>query len=206
MVRMLLVAMATLSATPTMAQVSKERLCKAIADTPSIAVPPRDRAFFEDHCFCGEDHCKYFRVTRALQEFRLARAERLMEVVRCQFEVRNAVAEEMGLELTSDGYLKDEHLALQVLQLCGERRSAQGVMTELRQRRRETEKRLPGIRTRIVDACRAFEACMDSSDENEETCLGPGGLRQTYVAACDEFKALIGTEPMLDEACSWVAP
>ncbi len=39
--------------------ISDDRLCQAIGNTPNDAVPPQDRAFFEDNCFCYRGDCAY---------------------------------------------------------------------------------------------------------------------------------------------------
>lgn len=88
--RTLAALLLVVSASTAHAQISNDRLCQAIGDTPKIAVPPRDRAFFEDHCTCLDDECVY---TGG------ARYKRLVAVVNCQAEVHKRISKALRREV-----------------------------------------------------------------------------------------------------------
>ena len=79
-----------LVAVPVSTQVSNDRLCRAIGDTPNVAVPPRDRAFFQDHCECLIGECAYHGGTRHRQ---------LVAAVKCKTHVNGAAEKELGHEI-----------------------------------------------------------------------------------------------------------
>jgi len=64
--------------------ISNDRLCRAIGDTPRVAIPARDRAFFEDRCVCLGDEC----ADRAS-----AAGRHLLDAMRCTVKVRSRLEE-----------------------------------------------------------------------------------------------------------------
>jgi hypothetical protein len=52
MLRALVTACLLVAATATSAETKDDRLCRAIGETKTVALQPRDRIFFEDNCEC----------------------------------------------------------------------------------------------------------------------------------------------------------
>ncbi len=92
MTRFVIVAaiLTSLASGPQAAEVSYDRLCRAIGDTPNVAIPPRDRAFFEDHCECLIGECAYKGGTRHRQ---------LLAAVKCKIHVNEAATRELGYKV-----------------------------------------------------------------------------------------------------------
>jgi hypothetical protein len=76
---------------PALGQISNDRLCRAIGATPNVAVPPRDRAFFEDNCDCINDECAFKGS---------ARHKQLVAAWKCEGAARELIAKELGRELS----------------------------------------------------------------------------------------------------------
>lgn len=123
MVKVILALVVVLLAVPAHGQISNDRLCKAIGDTPNVAVPPRDRAFFQDHCECLIGECVYKGGARYRQ---------LMTVVKCKVEVKKAVPKMLGRDIDSRDPLGPfDDFGIIAEALCMKEYSGQKVMKKL---------------------------------------------------------------------------
>jgi len=113
-----------LVALPATAEVSNDRLCRAIGDTPNVAVPPRDRAFFQDHCACLIGECAYKGGTRHRQ---------LVAAVKCKTYVNGAAEKELGHEIgATDAVGGIEDFRVVVEGFCLRDRSGSKVLATVR--------------------------------------------------------------------------
>jgi hypothetical protein len=210
--RTLLVLLAFLSAAPATAQLTKDRLCQAISETPNVAVPPRDRAFFQDHCACFDGaviadnpnqsvldghECVYIggRRFRNLEERRKLFIKRQTQTAQCEREVRELVAKDSGQEIAADDRLWDRHLDAKVVDLCRDQRSAEKVWTQLKC---ELDVRLPATKEQGQEVAADELLFDDTLDEKTVTLCRDHGSATKVLAELVRAKKAAERRRLLD--------
>jgi hypothetical protein len=132
--RLVIAAVAAISAgRSSAADISNDRLCRAIGETPNVAVPPRDRAFFQDHCECLIGECAYKGSARHRQ---------LIAAVKCKAYVRTAAAKELGREIEVEdavGYIDEFRIVVE--RLCLKHGSGPKVLAAVKPAIKEQKRR-----------------------------------------------------------------
>ncbi len=176
--------------------ISKDRLCQAIGDTPNIAVPPRDRAFFQDRCECIRGVCAY--IGSALHR-------RVKQIERCETDSNTRISEELGRSVRDGDSFSDS-----VVELCVKHASSKKVLGILKPRVQETKAREAAAaeeqrrieaerseqeRLRREDELRRIEKARlewEQTQERVRAHLASGAWQPAVAAALDVYMSCMG--------------